>query len=63
MTTIMPEDKNTRRAVKWIGEEFQEGKDLNMLLSEAGMRFNLSPMQEQFVQKFFKDPQNIPKTK
>jgi hypothetical protein len=62
MTTIMPEEKNARRAVKWIGEELQEGRELGALLSEAGMRFNLNPKQEQFVRKFFKDPDNIPRS-
>ncbi len=58
----MPEEKNVRRAVKWIGEELQEGKELGILLTEAGMRFNLNPKQEQFIHKFFKDPDNIPKS-
>ncbi len=62
MTTIMPEDKNARRAVKWIGEELQEGKKLDKLIAEAGMRFNLSPTQEQFVIKFFKDPDKLTKS-
>jgi len=62
MSTIMPEEKNARRAVKWIGEELMEGKKLDLLIREAGMRFNLTPRQEQFVIKFFKDPDNQPKT-
>jgi len=62
MSTIMPEEKNARRAVKWIGEELLEGKKLDLLIREAGMRFNLNPKQEQFVIKFFKDPDNQPKT-
>ncbi|MFP4084504.1 MAG: hypothetical protein ACLFP9_06405 [Desulfonatronovibrio sp.] len=62
MTTIMPEEKNVRRAVKWIGEELQEGKDLDGLLRQAGMMFNLGPKQEQFIQKFFKDPSNLPES-
>ncbi len=62
MTTIMPEEKNVRRAVKWIGEELQEGKDLDALLKQAGMKFNLGPRQEQFIRKFFKDPENLPES-
>ncbi len=62
MTTIMPEEKNARRAVKWIGEELQEGKKLDTLIREAGMRFNLSPIQEQFVIKFFKTPDKLPQS-
>ena len=46
MTTIMPTDHNIRQAVAWIEEERKDGKDLAALLTEAGMRFNLSPMEE-----------------
>lgn len=46
MTTIMPTDRNIRQAVAWIEEERKDGKDLAALLTEAGMRFNLSPMEE-----------------
>ncbi len=62
MATIISEDKNVRRAVKWIGEELLEGKKIDILLTEAGMRFNLSPKQEQFVIKFFKNSDKPPKT-
>ncbi len=58
----MPEEQNVRRAVKWIGEELQEGGSLDDLLHRAGMMFNLGPKQDQFVRKFFKDPDNIPKS-
>lgn len=61
MSTIMPESQNIRRAVKWVGEELEQGKPLKALLAEVGMRFNLNPKDEQFIEKFFKDPANIPK--
>ncbi len=62
MATIMPEEKNARRAIKWIGEELQEGQKLDDLLMKAGMMFNLSPIQEQFVAKFFRNAGNLPKS-
>lgn len=61
MSTIMPESQNIRRAVKWVGEELEQGKNLKPLLAEAGMRFNLNPKEAQFIKKFFKEPENIPK--
>ena len=61
MSTIMPESQNIRRAVKWVGEELEQGKNLKSLLAEVGMRFNLNPKDEQFIKKFFKEPENIPK--
>ncbi len=55
MSTIMPEDKNVRLAVQWVDEGLREGKKLDQLLKEVGMRFNLGPKEEQFVYKFFKE--------
>lgn len=55
MATIMPEDKKIRQAVRWVDEGLREGKNLESLLNEAGMRFNLGPKDEQFLFKFFKN--------
>ncbi len=46
MTTILPTDKNLRPAVAWIEEGRKEGKDVASLVREAGMRFNLTPLEE-----------------
>ncbi|WP_291318599.1 hypothetical protein [Desulfonatronospira sp.] len=54
MSTIMPEDKKIRQAVKWVDEGIQDGKKLSRLLDEAGMRFNLGPREEEFLYNFFK---------
>ncbi len=53
MSTIMPEDKKIRQAVQWVDEGIQEGKSLDRLLGEAGMRFNLGPRDVEFLYKFF----------
>ncbi len=53
MSTIMPESKKVRDAIKWVDSEKQEGKDLDALLNEVGMRFNLGPKEEGFVRDFF----------
>jgi len=55
MATIMPEDKKIRQAVRWVDEGLREGKKLESLLNEAGMRFNLGPKDEQFLFKFFRN--------
>ncbi|MFW5730406.1 MAG: hypothetical protein ACOCV7_02050 [Desulfonatronovibrionaceae bacterium] len=60
MSTIITQDKNIQRAVKWIGEQLEQGQDKKEAIDQAGMRFNLSPKQEQFVMKFFSDPVNCP---
>lgn len=46
MTTIMPTDKNLRPAVAWIEDGRRDGKDVAALVREAGMRFNLTPLEE-----------------
>lgn len=55
MSTIMPTDRNLRNAIAWIEEYRKDGKELTMLLSEAGARFNLTPLEEQALLKFYHD--------
>lgn len=55
MTTIIPQSEMTRKAIAWISE-MQEGetdKKLNVLLEEAAVRFNLSPKDVEFLQRFY----------
>jgi hypothetical protein len=54
MTTIMPEKKNVEKAIKWIDNGLKDGKDINQLLKQVGMLFNLGPKDEQFVYNFYK---------
>lgn len=57
MTTIMPQSELTRKAVAWISEMLEKntGKSLVALIEEAAMQFNLSPKDEEFLQRFYKE--------
>jgi hypothetical protein len=56
MTTVQPEGEDIRKAVKWISDERQYGPDktLLQLIEEAGLKFNLSPRDEEYLINFFK---------
>ncbi len=51
MTTVQPEGEDIRRAVKWISEErvFNSQKKLSELIDEACLKFDLSPMDAEFL--------------
>ena len=53
MATIQPKGENLRNAVKWISEERQYTPDRNYqsLIEEACLKFNLSPMDAQYLNK------------
>jgi len=59
MTTIVPQSELTRKAIAWISEMQEDGssKSLDMLLEEAAVRFNLSPKDVEFLQRFYKENQ------
>jgi hypothetical protein len=54
MTTIMPEGKRLRDAVKWISEQ-REQSDLPLvhLVQKAATRYNLSPKEELYLLNVF----------
>ena len=56
-TVLEKKGDNIARAVNYIDEKLKadSGKKLNQLISEAGMRFNLTPKDEQYIQGLFKD--------
>ena len=56
MTTIQPEGEDLRKAVKWISEERKYGpqRKLAKLIEEACFKFNLSPMDAEYLAKFLK---------
>ncbi|NDV28812.1 hypothetical protein [Desulfovibrio sp. JC010] len=61
MTTVVPPCELTRKAVKWISEQQAEtGKSLKSLLEEAGMRFNLSPKDMEFLERFYAENNGDP---
>jgi len=55
MTTIMPTDKNLRNAIAWIEEYRREQPDVHQLMAQAATRFNLTPLEEQALAKFYRD--------
>jgi hypothetical protein len=57
MTTVQPEGENIRRAVKWICEErtYNPPKKLSELIDEACLKFDLSPMDAEFLVRMLKD--------
>ena len=56
LTTIMPEGEAIRKAVKWISANHEEKPDIpiNKLINEAVMKFDLSPLDSEFLRGFFK---------
>jgi hypothetical protein len=49
--SIQPTGEDLRKAVKWISEErqFNPSKELKTLVEEAGMKFDLSPKDADFL--------------
>ncbi len=56
MATVMPEGEAIRKAVKWIAAKREEKQDvsLNKLIDEAVIKFDLSPLDSEFLHGFFK---------
>jgi len=56
MTTVQPEGEDLRKAVKWISEERKYGaeKKLFQLVEEACLKFDLSPMDAEYLVKFLR---------
>ena len=59
MTTIQPEGENLRKAVKWISEERKYGPEKKpaKLIEEACFKFNLSPVDAEYLSKFVREEQ------
>jgi hypothetical protein len=56
MATIQPQGESIRQAVKWISAELQEDpcKRIRGLIQEASLRFNLSPLEEEYLVSFYR---------
>jgi hypothetical protein len=56
MTTVQPEGEDLRKAVKWISEErkYNPEAKLPKLVEEACLKFDLSPMDAEYLLNFFK---------
>jgi hypothetical protein len=55
--SIYPEGEQLRNAVKWISEQRQEGKggSDSQLVGQAALKFNLTPKEEDYLQRFLKE--------
>jgi hypothetical protein len=56
MTTIQPDGEMIRKAVKWISEERQadQSKNHQQMIEAAALRFNLSPMEVEYLNNLLK---------
>jgi hypothetical protein len=55
MTTVVPQSELTRRALDWIGEHGGTAAAparRRQLIEEAAARFNLSPLEVEFLERF-----------
>ncbi len=53
MSQMQPEGEEIRKAIKWISDNLNEGKTKSKLIEEAALKFDLSPMQTDFLVNFF----------
>ena len=56
MGTVIPQSELTRRAIDWISEQAGPGASpaqLRQQIEAAAMRFNLSPGDAEFLERFF----------
>ena len=57
MGTIQPQGEEIRKAAKWLVEEHTDAPDkpLTGLIEEAALKFNLSPKEAMFLERFVKE--------
>lgn len=55
MTQLAPEGDSLRKAIRWIDEAHRDNpeKKLLSLIDQAGMTFNLSPKDTDFLVRFY----------
>jgi hypothetical protein len=56
MATVQPAGEDLRKAVKWISEErkYNPGQKPSELIEKACLKFDLSPMDAEYLQNFLK---------
>lgn len=58
MATVVPQSELTRRAIDWICEKCGQAASAKAKLGkieEAAVRFNLGPLEVEFMERFFAD--------
>ena len=57
MSTAIPKGEKLKKAVKFISEKRQENPDINLnkLVDDAGLQFDLSPKECEFLLRFVKN--------
>ncbi|MDR3358908.1 MAG: hypothetical protein LBN96_08710 [Desulfovibrio sp.] len=58
MPTIMPQSELVRKSLAYITEQraLNPDKPVDRLLDEAGMRFNLTPLDTAALERLFRSP-------
>jgi hypothetical protein len=59
MSTIQPQGEEIRKAAKWLVEEraYDPEKPLSALIEEAAIKFDLTPKEVAFLQRFIQQEQ------
>jgi len=57
MATIMPEGEEIQRAIQWVSENLEEKREqsLHKLIEKAVFKFDLSPVDAEFLASFFRN--------
>ena len=57
MSTVKPQGEQLRKAVKYIAEKRKENPDINLnqLVDETALKFDLSPKDSEFLLRFVKE--------
>ena len=57
MSTVQPQGEEIRKAVTWLMEEhkYAPDKPLTDLIEEAALKFNLSPKETLFLERFVQE--------
>lgn len=60
MNVITSEKEDVKRAIKWVSESLEENRTqpVSKLIQRAIFAFDLSPMDAEFLSRFFHDRKN-----
>ncbi len=60
MAAIKPKGEKIRQAVKWISDKLKSGQNDTVLtlVTEASLKYNLSPREEDYLLSFYKKNTN-----